>query len=370
VQLDSPLIVALTVGVLAGMLIGAVFLFRQASGRRQKPGKAPPSSSRDLTEQHAIQEPWIIRFLGWSEAKAQWGGAYGTMLICLMVYLSFVWFGVRESGIGYTVTHAVVLYSPDLGSFVSTLIAASAVISAVLPFCAPRLASVLKGAGLGLIAGLLASVAASQVDRLPGHDQFPIIAYVIITLTALPVAVVSVLSAAAAFVVGGALSSFARRLPLASGSNQKHFREIALWAGAVAVFCAVTLEFQTKSLYLQGKNALVSWYKTEPTYRLVPSTWKGKISGVHPRSFTLVIEEVRPDGQFTGYMEWDPGGRNRTSGKATSNHLVLRQAGFPDPEDGADNYDSVWIRGTSMIGTDQNGWYQLAADLVTLHAQP
>ncbi len=324
----------------------------------------------DLPEQHAIPEPWITRFLGWSRAKAEWGGSYGAMLICLMVYLSFVWFGMRESGIGHTVTHTVVLYSPGLGSFVSTLIAASAVISAGLPFCAPRLASVLKGAGLGLITGLLGSIAAAQVGLLPGYDRLPAIALGIMTSSVLAVTVVSVLSAAVAFVVGGALSSLVRRFLRTSGQNHTRLREIALWTVAVAVFCAVALEPQTKSLYFQGKNALVFWYETELTYRLVPSTWKGKIAGVQPRSFTLVIEEVRPDGQFTGYMDWDPGGRNRTSGKATGNHLVLHQAGFPHPEDSADNYDNIWIRGTSMTGTDQNGWYQLAADLVTVHLQP
>jgi hypothetical protein len=199
--------------------------------------------------------------------------------------------------------------------------------------------------------GLMAGIATPLFDRM---SEF---AFLIILTSTVSLATICVISALVAFVLAAGVAFVARRLVSGREAGSKR-RGYVVAAGAVGL-----LVFGAYAFWPQA----VAWHRTDPDYRLAPSTWKGEIVVDRPYPFTLVVEQVRPDGQFTGFMDWERNFRLKIEGKATANHLV-----FMDTEvlrgDGSfiGIYDrkDVWIKGTSMAGTDKNGRAKLTAELV------
>jgi len=74
------LIGALTVGVLAGILIVIILYYRQRKYRRQAASERPESENLD-----SLERP-IVELFGWPQAKAAWGSV-GAMLFCLVAGL-------------------------------------------------------------------------------------------------------------------------------------------------------------------------------------------------------------------------------------------------------------------------------------------
>jgi len=347
VQIDPPLISAftligaLTVGALLGILLVALLLYRQRRTHRNVP-EGPGSRGAGSTRSG------IAEFLAWPQAKAAWGSA-GVMLFCLVAGLIAV--AIRASADGFSLFSTLNL-DPQQVKLAVRVITGSAVVSAALPLYLPRIASAGRGAALGLMTGLIAGIATSLFATEGEH------AFAIILTSTLAIGLVCTVSALAAYVAGVGLSFLARRL--VSGSR-------ALWRSVVAVTVGL-LVFGAYIFWPQ----FVHWYKTDTDYRLAPSTWKGEMKFDRSYPFTLVIEQVQPDGQFTGFMDRENDFRLKIEGKATANHLVfmdtqvLRGSGLIGIKDRKD----VWIRGSSMAGTDKGGLGRLSAQLVAPSARP
>ncbi len=346
-QIDPPLISAftligaLTVGALLGILLVALLLYRQRRTHRNVP-EGPGSRGAGSTRSG------IAEFLAWPQAKAAWGSA-GVMLFCLVAGLIAV--AIRASADGFSLFSTLNL-DPQQVKLAVRVITGSAVVSAALPLYLPRIASAGRGAALGLMTGLIAGIATSLFATEGEH------AFSIILTSTLAIGLVCTVSALAAYVAGVGLSFLARRL--VSGSR-------ALWRSVVAATVGL-LVFGAYIFWPQ----FVHWYKTDPDYRLAPSTWKGEMKFDRSYPFTLVIEQVQPDGQFTGFMDRENDFRLKIEGKATANHLVfmdtqvLRGSGLIGIKDRKD----VWIRGSSMAGTDKGGLGRLSAQLVAPSARP
>ncbi len=346
-QIDPPLISAftligaLTVGALLGILLVALLLYRQRRTHRNVP-EGPGSRGAGSTRSG------IAEFLAWPQAKAAWGSA-GVMLFCLVAGLIAV--AIRASADGFSLFSTLNL-DPQQVKLAVRVITGSAVVSAALPLYLPRIASAGRGAALGLMTGLIAGIATSLFATEGEH------AFSVILTSTLAIGLVCTVSALAAYVAGVGLSFLARRL--VSGSR-------ALWRSVVAATVGL-LVFGAYIFWPQ----FVHWYKTDPDYRLAPSTWKGEMKFDRSYPFTLVIEQVQPDGQFTGFMDRENDFRLKIEGKATANHLVfmdtqvLRGSGLIGIKDRKD----VWIRGSSMAGTDKGGLGRLSAQLVAPSARP
>ncbi len=306
---------------------------------------ADPSSTRKTRARAAGAQARrsLAGLLRWPEARAAWGSV-GLMLLCIIAVVAALEFRAYYAGIAMFATFGVLEAGQiTLGLRIVTL---SAAVSAVPPLYLPRAKSAGLGAALGLMSGVIAGAATSLFDN--ASEQ----AFVAIMTTAGSIAVVCVISALAAWIVGALLSRLARYF-----ASDAHAVPRYIAGAAVMAFCALGLSSPLSPL-------IEPWYKADPGYRLVPSVWNGSVSFERAYPFTLVVERVAPDGRFTGYMDWERDFRLAIEGKAEGNHLVfedtkiLRGGNVPI----GDRKD-VWISGTTMTGTDKNGRARLVAQL-------
>jgi hypothetical protein len=106
-----------------------------------------------------------------------------------------------------------------------------------------------------------------------------------------------------------------------------------------------------------------------PHYKLTPSVWEGTISYKNAEyAFTLVFEEVGPNGSLIGHMDWPPQDKMAhyrlvVEGTANGNHLEFEDTDFivGARTEGVYDKKDVWISGNRMVGTDKNGTATLQA---------
>jgi len=288
----------------------------------------------------------LAGLLRWPEARDAWGSV-GAMVLCLVAVLMAVEFHAYYGAVTFLNTFGLLEAGQiTLGVRIAT---ASAVVSAAPPLYLPRAKSVGLGAALGLITGIVAGAATSLFDNA-SEEAFPAI-----MTTAGSIAVVCLFWALAAWIVGAVLSRLARYF--VSGTHALP-RYIA--AAAVLAFCAYGLSSPLSPL-------VESWYKADSAYRLAPSVWKGRMIFGRAYPFTLVVEQVEPDGRFTGFMDWEYGSRLAIEGKATGNHLIFEDTKILRGANVAvGDRKHVWISGTTMTGTDKDGRAQLVAQFDSL----
>ncbi len=340
-RLDASLIGVLAAGVLIGTLIAAAILYRRSRYRTGTVGQAPNTRGAGSPEHRAVGFP------GWSQASALWGSA-SAMLLWLAVCLVAIGIVAYDKALEHFLATFGTL-APNRVGPLAGVVAVSAVVAAALPLYLPRPASVLRGAALGLITGLVTSYSISLFDLIPDF------AVSIIFTSRWSIAVVSLVSAAAAYAVGGALSFFARR----------YLPPLKTWQQCFGYGVAGTL-----AVVLFGGAAywpqVISLSRLYPQNSIAPSAWKGQMVMDHFYGFTLVIEKMQPDGRFTGYMAWESGRRRDFTGKGTGNHLV-----FEDNEIliSAGRID-MWLTATSLTGASENGKAKFLAERVTADVQP
>jgi len=346
VQIDPSLLAPIgtfAVGALAAVaLIAAVSFLRLGKSRARAAGD---SMGRSLAEA-----------LGWPRARDAWGSV-GAMLFCLLTGLSVVGFLVyKDAAASFGVFGFL---GPEPIRFITWLVTMSAVAAAALPLYLPSFASAVRGTVLGLMVGLIAGIATSPVDRASEY------ALGLIGLCAAAIVVGCVLSSLTAWIVGAVLSRLARH----SVSRARDLPKYVVIAGA--------LMFGIFAFWSQISSQVLSRSRTDPDYRLVPSIWRGHIIFGQTVPFTLSIERVEPDGQFTGFMDyWENYIRLGIEGKATGNHLVfvgtriLRGKAYVDLGERKANVNvgerkAIWISGAKMTGTDKDGKAMLVAQLLT-----
>jgi hypothetical protein len=303
-------------------------------------------SSIPKTRARAAGDPasrGLAGLLRWPEACDAWGSV-GAMLLCLVAVAAAVEFYAYYAAIVLLATFNVL----EAGQITLALriLTLSAVVSAVPPLYLPRAKSAGLGAALGLMAGIVAGAATSLFDN--ASEQ----AFVAIMTTTGSIAVVCMISALAAWIVGALLSRLARYFV-----SDAHAFPRYIAAAVVLAFCALGISLSLLPL-------VESWYKADAGYRLVPSVWKGSVTFERAYPFTLVIERVEPGGRFTGFMDWEGDFRLAIEGTAAGNHLIfedtkiLRGGNVP-----IGDRKNVWISGTEMTGTDKDGRAKLVAQL-------
>src|SRR6266704_3322482 len=269
-RLDASLIGVLAAGVLIGTLIAAAILYRRSRYRTGTVGQAPNTRGAGSPEHRAVGFP------GWSQASALWGSA-SAMLLWLAVCLVAIGIVAYDKALEHFLATFGTLAPNRVGPLAS-VVAVSAVVAAALPLYLPRPASVLRGAALGLITGLVTSYSISLFDLIPDF----------------------------------ALSFIARR----------YLPPLKTWQQCFGYGVAGTL-----AVVLFGGAAywpqVISLSRLYPQNSIAPSAWKGQMVMDHFYGFTLVIEKMQPDGRFTGYMAWESGRRRDFTGKGTGNHLVF-----------------------------------------------
>ena len=165
------------------------------------------------------------------------------------------------------------------------------------------------------------------------------------------------------------IDGYPRSHSLSASRGKRHRQMSPLFKWAMVLLAGIILIPISKKIDwpLFGTPSL------NPHYTLTPSVWEGAITYKNAEyTFTLVFEEIGPNGNLIGYMDWPPQaemGHSRlvVEGTANGNHLEFEDTDHIIGNNVQGSYDKkdVWISGNRMTGTDKNGTATLKARRAT-----